>query len=234
VTTLFYQPGIREGLTFLDPDESRHCVKVLRKRPGDTITLTDGAGFFYEVVITRADPTKCSFDIRNKYESAGKDYFIHVAISPTKNADRMEWFVEKATEFGIDKISLVECQNSERTFIRSERLTKVAISAMKQSIKAALPAITHELVPFQDIVASCQENEKCIAYVDADNNLHLKDAVKRGTSYCILIGPEGDFSPEELRSATKHGFKKVSLGHSRLRTETAGMAACHILNLINF
>jgi 16S rRNA (uracil1498-N3)-methyltransferase len=219
VTTLFYQPGIREGLTFLDPDESRHCVKVLRKRPGDTITLTDGAGFFYEVVITRADPTKCSFDIRNKYESAGKDYFIHVAISPTKNAD---------------KISLVECQNSERTFIRSERLTKVAISAMKQSIKAALPAITHELVPFQDIVASCQENEKCIAYVDADNNLHLKDAVKRGTSYCILIGPEGDFSPEELRSATKHGFKKVSLGHSRLRTETAGMAACHILNLINF
>jgi len=230
---LFYQPAIPDGVTYLDTDESRHCVKVLRRKTGDTITVTDGAGFFYEVVITMPDPRQCFFEIRNKTQPPKKDHFIHIAISPTKNADRIEWFVEKATELGVDKITLMECRNTERTFIKTDRLRKVAVSAMKQSLKATLPAISDHLLQFTEVIDFCEEKEKCIAYVDSANDLHLKDAVGRGSSYCVLIGPEGDFSPEELRSAMASRFTKVSLGSARLRTETAGLAACHVLNLIN-
>ncbi len=233
MTALFYQPRIQEGVLYLDPDESRHCVKVLRKRSGNDITLTDGKGFFYEAVITGADPAKCSFEIRGQSASPRKNYFIHIAIAPTKNADRMEWFVEKVTELGVDTITIIESKNTERSFIKTDRLRKVAISAMKQSMKAVLPSIEDGVVPFASAVAACQENEKCVAFVDPANPVHLKDAAKPGSSYCVLIGPEGDFSHEELKMALDHGFKKVSLGASRLRTETAGMAACHILNLIN-
>ena len=230
---LFYQPRIPEGILFLDVEESRHCVKVLRKKAGEEIALTDGRGSFYDAVITKADPGQCFFEIRSKDAAPKKSYFIHVAISPTKNAERIEWFVEKATELGVDKISLIDCKNTERSFIKTDRMVKVAISAMKQSVKATLPAIADRLLQFTEVVENCQESEKCIAFVDASNPLHLKDAVDTNTSYCVLIGPEGDFSPEELKTATEHGFLKVSLGHSRLRTETAGMAACHVLNLIH-
>jgi len=230
---LFYQPGIPHGISFLDADESRHCVKVLRKKAGDAIAVTDGKGFFYDALITRADASQCFFEVRGKTAAPEKKYFIHLALSPTKNADRIEWFVEKATELGIDKITLMECKNTERSFIKTERLLKVAISAMKQSMKAVLPSIGDGLLPFREVVENCQEKERCIAFVDATNPLHLKDAVSRHTSYCALVGPEGDFSPEELKTATGHGFIKVSLGPARLRTETAAMATCHILNLIN-
>lgn len=229
---LFYQPGIRDGVLHLDPDESRHCVKVLRRRVGDEITVTDGAGFFYDVVITRADAAQCSFEVRRKTGAPKRDFYIHIAISPTKNAGRMEWFVEKATEFGIDKITLMDCRNTERSFIKTDRLNKVAASAMKQSLKAELPAISDHLFQFTEVIESCTETEKYIAYVDPLNPLHLKDAVKPGSSYCVLIGPEGDFSPEELKTAMEYDFRKVSLGPSRLRTETAGLAACHVLNLV--
>jgi 16S rRNA (uracil1498-N3)-methyltransferase len=234
MTNLFYQPRIQEGILFLDVEESRHCVRVLRKKAGDTITLTDGKGFFYEAVITKADPGECFFEIREQRPQAAKNYFIHLAISPTKNADRIEWFVEKATELGVDKISLIDCKNTERSFIKTERLLKVAISAMKQSVKAVLPAIEDQLLQFTEVVEHCQEQEKCIAFVDTSNPVHLKDAVANRSSYCVLIGPEGDFSSGELKTATDHGFKKVSLGPSRLRTETAGVAACHVLNLIHW
>jgi 16S rRNA (uracil1498-N3)-methyltransferase len=233
VMNLFYQPSIPDGMLYLDADESRHCVKVLRKKAGDVIAITDGKGFFYDAVITRADAGQCHFSIREKTLAPVKDYCIHIAISPTKNADRIEWFVEKATELGVDKISLMDCKNTERGFIKIERLVKVAISAMKQSVKAVLPDIGDHLLQFTEVVERSQEQEKCIAYVDASNTLHLQEAVALKKSYCVLIGPEGDFSAEELRTATDHGFRKVSLGPSRLRTETAGMAACHILNLIN-
>lgn len=230
---LFYQPGIPEGVTSLDGDESRHCVKVMRQKSGDAIAITDGRGYFYDAVITKADPVQCFFEVRNRSKAAEKNFFIHLAISPTKSSDRIEWFVEKATEVGVDKISLMDCSNTERSFIKTDRLRKVAISAMKQSIKAVIPFIEDQLLQFTEVVEHCQEQEKCIAFVDPDNPLHLKDAVSQRSSYCILIGPEGDFSPEELKTATDHGFKKVSLGPSRLRTETAGLAACHVLNLIN-
>ena len=230
---LFYQPGIPEGVSYLEGDESRHCAKVLRKKSGDTIEVTDGKGNFYEAVIAKADPGQCLFEIRKRWEAPKNDYFIHVAISPTRNADRIEWFVEKATELGVDRITLIDCKNTERSFIKTDRLKKVAVSAMKQSVKAVLPVIEEHLLQFTEVVEHCQEQEKCIAFVDPDNTLHLKDAVPQRAAYCVLIGPEGDFSIEELKTAVDHGFKKVSLGPSRLRTETAGVAACHILNLIN-
>lgn len=230
---LFYQPGIPEGALYLDGDESRHCVKVLRKRAGDAIAVTDGKGFFYDAVITKADAAQCFFDVRHKTAAPAREYHIHIAISPTKNADRIEWFVEKATELGVDRISLMDCRNTERSFIKTERLLKVAVSAMKQSMKGVLPLIEDQLLQFTEVVEQCQEQEKCIAFVDPANPLHLQDAVAVKKNYCVLIGPEGDFSPEELKTAADHGFKKVSLGPSRLRTETAGMVACHVLNLIN-
>ena len=230
---LFYQPAIPEGILYLDADESRHCVKVLRKKAGDMIRLTDGRGFFYNAVITKADASQCTFEVTTKTAAPRKEYFIHIAISPTKNTERIEWFVEKATELGVDRISLMDCKNTERSFIKTDRLNKVAVSAMKQSIKAVLPRIEDHLLQFSEVIEHCQEEEKCIAYVDSANPLHLKDAVKGDTSYCVLIGPEGDFSSEELKTALEYGFKKVSLGPSRLRTETAGVVACHIFNLIN-
>ena len=233
MTNLFYQPHIPDGILYLDSEESRHCVKVLRKKPGDLIFVTDGKGFFYECIITKAEASQCAFDIRHRQAAAKRNYYIHLAISPTKNADRIEWFVEKATELGIDKITFIECRNTERSFIKTERMMKVAVSAMKQSMKAVLPLIADELHQFTEVVENCEQSVKCIAFVDATNPVHLKDVAPARTSYCVLIGPEGDFSADELKTAADRGFKKVSLGQSRLRTETAGMAACHILNLVN-
>jgi 16S rRNA (uracil1498-N3)-methyltransferase len=230
---LFYQPGIPEGVQSLDADESRHCVKVLRKKSGEAIVVTDGKGFFYDVTITQADAARCTFNVIARRSAPEKKYSVRIAISPTKNADRTEWFVEKATEIGVDHITLLECRNSERTNMKTARLVKVAISAMKQSLKATLPRIDEEIIGFTDLLQQSHEEEKCIAYVDDTNPLHLRDAVARDRSCIVLIGPEGDFSPEELHAASAQGFKKVSLGPSRLRTETAGLVACHTLNLLN-
>jgi 16S rRNA (uracil1498-N3)-methyltransferase len=228
---LFYQPLIPQGISYLDADESRHCVKVLRHTAGDTLRITDGQGFFYDAIITKADDRQCTFRIAETIAQPPRNFTIHIAISPTKNADRIEWFVEKAVELGVDKISIVECENTERTYLKKERLEKVAISAMKQSLKAILPRI-EGLLPFQDILTD-NATQKFIAYVDRQNPDHLKNMAAAGKDYVVLIGPEGDFSPDELKVALQNGFKKVSLGPSRLRTETAGLAACHILNLIN-
>lgn len=228
---LFYQPQIDQGIHYLDEEESRHCIKVLRRRAGDQLQITDGKGFFYHALITDADPRRCSFNIREQRKENEKTFTIHIAISPTKNADRIEWFVEKTVEIGIDQITLLDCKNSERSFIKTDRLKKVAISAMKQSIKATLPVI-NDMISFDTFIQH-REEEKFIAFVDMANPLHLKDAAKSKGKYLVLIGPEGDFSNEELDAATALNFTKVSLGKSRLRTETAGIAACHLLNLIN-
>lgn len=228
---LFYQPDIPNDVLFLEPEESRHCIKVLRKRAGDTIQITDGKGSFYSATIEKADASKCTFSILTHEEVAPLPFSIHIAISPTKNADRIEWFVEKATEFGIDEISLIDCDHTERTFIKKERLEKVAVSAMKQSVKARLPII-HELRKFKAVVDSVAD-QKFIAFVDHTNPLQLQQAALPKKRYLILVGPEGDFSLEELALTMNNGFQKVSLGQSRLRTETAGLAACHILNLVN-
>lgn len=227
---LFYLPEIANGHTHLDAEESRHVVKVLRKVTGDELAITDGKGFFYEARITNADAKKCSFEIVSKKEFPKKNYFIRIAIAPTKNADRMEWFVEKAVEIGIDKITFFQSKTSERKTINLERIEKIAISAMKQSQQAWLPIISG-IGSFKELLKE-KADQKFIAYVDAANPEHLKNVAKPKGDYLILIGPEGDFSQDELKLALENKFQKVSLGTNRLRTETAGLVACQLLNFI--
>ena len=229
---LFYQPLVAKGVYKLDEEESRHAQKVLRLKLGATIQLTDGLGRFYDVRLTNTESRQCEFEVLKSEPAPSRNYKIHVAIAPTKNTDRIEWFVEKAVELGIDKISFILCKNSERKSINLDRVETKAISAMKQSRQAYLPVI-QELKPFTQIIAESDEEEKFIGFVDEQNPLLLKNLAKASTSYLVMIGPEGDFSAEEMRDALQKGFVKVSLGPTRLRTETAGIAACHILNLIN-
>lgn len=229
---IFYQPGLPDGQHYLDPEESRHCIKVLRRNEGDLITLTDGKGCFYTAAVTRADSRHCEFTITETRQEERRPYHIHIAISPTKNADRIEWFVEKSVELGVDNITLLECHNTERAFIKKERLIKLAVSAMKQSLKATLPRIG-EPITFAKLIANANEKHRFIAYVDPENPIGLHEAAKGRTDAIILIGPEGDFTKEELDQAMRAGFEKVSLGKSRLRTETAGVIACHTLHLAN-
>ncbi len=198
---------------------------------GDTIELTDGHGFLYHALISKADPKKCEFTIAEKREIPSRDFTIAIAIAPTKNMDRTEWFVEKAVEIGIDKIHLLLCKNSERKSVNQERLHKIAVSAMKQSGQARLPHIT-EMIPFKEVM-SHEAAQKFICYVDINNPDQLKALAKSKQSYLVLIGPEGDFNKDEIHMANEHGFKKVSLGPNRLRTETAALTACQILNFVN-
>ena len=229
---LFYQPEIQQGAHYLDPTESKHCTKVLRKKAGDLIHITDGKGFLYDALITKADIQQCAFEIREKKPEASKQFSIHIAISPTKHPDRLEWFVEKAVELGVDKITLINCDHTERTHIKLERLEKIAVSAMKQSLRLTLPSLSGP-DNIQDVINNANASSRFIAYVEPSNPVHLKNVAKPNSDYLVLIGPEGDFSPEELQLSQEKNFVKISLGTNRLRTETAGVAACHILNLVN-
>ena len=228
---LFYQPGIQQGITHLDAEESRHAVRVLRLTEGAQLRLTDGKGFFYTGKIIKADSKECRFEILDKEGSPKRNFFIHIAIAPTKNADRIEWFVEKATEIGIEEISFILCKNSERKTINLDRVEKIALSAMKQSQQSWLPKI-NEPVPFHEIISSLAD-QKFIAYVDPSNKRLLQSITQQNKKYLMLIGPEGDFSSEELEQASQRGFEKVSLGANRLRTETAGLVAVQVLGLAN-
>ena len=216
----------------MDNEESRHAIKVLRHKIGDEIKIIDGKGSFYTCIITEDNQKKCSFRIKEIQCSPKRPFYIHIAIAPTKNIDRIEWFVEKAVEIGIDEISFINCKNSERKVIKTDRIIRKAISAMKQSMKASLPII-NEIISFNQFVKNVEQQNKLMAYVDFDNPKNLQSTASKNSSYCILIGPEGDFSKSELELSITTGFEKVSLGHSRLRTETAGIVACHTLNLIN-
>ncbi len=225
---LFYHPLIQEGAYQLDGEEFRH-FKVLRLKAGGQIDITDGLGKIYNATITDVKKTSCNFSIKNVTSIPRRSHSIHIAIAPTKNLDRIEWFVEKATEIGIEEISFINCKTSERKVVNLDRLQKKAISAMKQSGQAWLPKI-NAIRPFNKVLVS--NDLKFIAHVDSSNTTHLKDT-DTNANYLVLIGPEGDFVQDEIELALKEGFKKVTLGTSTLRTETAGLAACHILNLIN-
>jgi 16S rRNA (uracil1498-N3)-methyltransferase len=230
---LFYLPEITKGSRQLSEEESMHCVRVLRMKEKDTIRIVDGQGGFYSAEIVKADPKKCLFEIKDTEKSSRqKNYHIHIAIAPTKSADRTEWFVEKAVEFGVDEISFIRTEHSERKHLNAERMKKIAVSAMKQSVKAYLPVIS-ELITFKEFISHTRKGQKFVAHLEAGEKKHLKDLVIRNEKYCILIGPEGDFSPAEIELAMKNEFIPVTLGNSRLRTETAGIAACHIMNLMN-
>jgi 16S rRNA (uracil1498-N3)-methyltransferase len=229
---LFYQPDIPQGVLYLDPEESRHCTKVLRKRVGDTIYITDGKGFLYTCKISDDRSDRCAFKIESSEQEKPKDFKIHIAIAPAKNPDRTEWFVEKAIEIGVDEITFLVCENSERTTIKTERIEKLAISALKQSLKKTITKI-HSIRELRTFISESNSSDKFIAYVDQANPDELFNVAKPKSNYTVLIGPEGDFSPAELELAISHGYRKVALGPSRLRTETAGMVACHTLNLLN-
>ena len=230
---LFYIPEVSGDLITPNAAESKHMIKVLRLNQGDRVQVVDGKGGFYEAEIINANPKKCVLSVIHTQREFGKrNYRLHIAIAPTKNTDRFEWFLEKSTELGIDEITPVLCDHSERKVIKPERLTKIMISAMKQSIKAYLPKL-NPLIPFSILADSAAEKNKYIAHCTDGDKPHLKDISGANQDALIMIGPEGDFSPEEIAQAKNKGFAEVTLGKSRLRTETAGVAACHIINLAN-
>lgn len=230
---IFYTPDISGKTYTLDETESKHCVRVLRLEKDHEITLVDGRGGFFTARIADANPKRCSVEVIDSKLNFGKrEYQIHIAIAPTKNMDRIEWFLEKATEIGIDRVTPLLCRFSERKEVKLDRLEKVMVSAMKQSLKAYLPKLD-ELTKFADFIRQPFEGQKFIAHCEEQHRELLKNAVKSGGDYLILIGPEGDFSSEEIELAINAGFLPVSLGDSRLRTETAGVVACHTFNLLN-
>ena len=230
---LFYESEITGPTVTLNKDDSGHLVRVLRANPGDTIHLTDGKGFFYECTVIDPNPKRCLVEIKKK--EAGNDlrpFRLYVAIAPTKNISRFEWFLEKSTEIGIDEITPLLSEHSERKVIKTNRLNRVLIAAMKQSLKSHLPVL-HEITPFKELIKTPFHGQKFIAYVDDKVEDELFHICKRTTDTLVLIGPEGDFSKKEITEAITHGFVPVKLGPSRLRTETAGIAACHTVNLVN-
>lgn len=229
---LFYTPDI-EQMAELPSEEAAHAVRVLRLQPGDVISLTDGKGNFYQAEISTANQKRCLVNIRSKEEQPllWKGH-LHLAMAPTKNMDRIEWFAEKATEIGFDELSFLNCRYSERKVLKTERIQKILISAMKQSLKARLPKL-NEMTDFKKFVQQPFNGKKFIAHCHEGEKPQLKTQLSAGEDALVLIGPEGDFSEEEVKMALEHGFQPISLGRSRLRTETAALVACHIMNLTN-
>ena len=230
---IFYTPDIAVSQT-LSEEESGHCVRVLRKNIGDEITLTDGKGSFYKAAITNPHPKRCEFEIvETEVQPPLWNFNLEIAVAPTKNMDRMEWFVEKSTEIGINKITLLNCRFSERKEVKTARLDKIAISAMKQSQKATAPVIT-DMTDFKKFVVQPFDGRKFIAHCEdqAEKRL-IKQIYNPGENALVLIGPEGDFSPEEIQMALANGFEPISLGESRLRTEAAALFACATLQVLN-
>jgi 16S rRNA (uracil1498-N3)-methyltransferase len=216
----------------LGSEESFHCIKVLRMRTGEMLHLTDGTGNLYEGEILAQDIKSCPVLLKNVTPDFGKRPFrIHMAVAPTKNIARFEWFLEKATEIGVDEITPLICEHSERVQIRVDRLQKIILSAAKQSLKTYLP-VMHEPIKFNDFIRLNLPSSRFVAYVEEQQPQHLKTAYLNGDC-TVLIGPEGDFSKNEMNDANQHGFISVSLGPSRLRTETAAIVACHIINIVN-
>ena len=232
----FYCPDITNTLT-LGEEDSRHCVKVLRMVEGDTIEVVDGNRNLYTCRITMAHPKRCAIEVLDKQEQSPHwGHQIVLGVAPTKNLDRMEWLVEKCVEMGVDRIVPLRCHNSERTVLKTERLKKIMVSAMKQSLKATLPRLD-EMTPVEKVIAEDFDGIRCIAYCDEqlprDERHTLTDTYKSGQDVLVLIGPEGDFSPEEVRQACAACFVPVTLGESRLRTETAGMMAIAAIHTID-
>jgi len=230
---LFFAPDIQGDTYTLSEDESKHIIRVLRLNLGEPLHLTDGHGNLFTAIIVENNPKKCRLVVTNKVSEFGKrDYEISIAIAPTKNIDRFEWFLEKSTEIGIDHIYPIICHRSERKVIKHDRSMRVITAAMKQSLKAYHPVL-HELQSFSQFLKLETPSDKFIAHCDPGDKLLLKPLVVPGNKSIILIGPEGDFTPDEIKNALKSGFQPVSLGPSRLRTETAGVAACHTFSLVN-
>lgn len=230
---LFYAPDLDTANCFLNEEESRHCVKVLRLQKEDLIEVIDGKGNFYHAKISAPHPKKTQFVILQTQQEFGKrNHYLHIAVAPTKNIERLEWFIEKATEIGIDEITPILCQRSERKIINHERLDKLITSAVKQSLKAYHPKL-NQLTALPTLLAVETDAQKWIAHCAEGEKVPVKEALIRQKKYLVLIGPEGDFSPSEIDLALKNQFNAITLGNSRLRTETAALEACFEVNFLN-
>lgn len=234
---LFYAPELIPPTHTLNEEESKHCIRVLRLTVGDEVHLTDGRGNLYTARITDDNPRRCSVEITDcQSDFEPMNYRLTMAVAPTKNNDRYEWFLEKATEVGVTRYIPVESAHSERRIFKPERAEKVITSAVKQSLKAYRPQLD-PITPFRKLVETPFEGRKLIAHCDAPQSTvgkqYLPDTLRKGDAALILIGPEGDFSPEEIRLALDHGFEEITLGEQRLRTETAALTAVIMTAVIN-
>jgi len=232
---LFYTPDIDPSHPqyFLSEEESKHCIRVLRLEAGAEVQLIDGRGSLYTAQIKDAHPKRTILQITNIVTEFNKrNHYLHIAVAPTKNIERLEWFLEKATEIGIDEISLIICQRSERKEAKTDRLNKIITSAIKQSIKAYHPVL-NEPQQFSKFITKPFEGQKFIAHCEKGEKANISDELVKQDRYLILIGPEGDFTPNEIDEALQNGFKAITLGESRLRTETAALEACFEINFLN-
>lgn len=228
---LFYQPDLTSDLISLSEDESKHAIRVLRLSVGDKVEIVDGKGTRAVAEVTSDHAKRCELRIVSRTrEKSPRKFHLHLAVAPTKNIERIEWFLEKAVEIGVDEITLLECEHSERTTVKSERLEKVAVSAMKQSQQSWLPVI-NEMVSFGKFVKSTSAEVKLIAHCDEGSKNPISKISFSGKNILVLIGPEGDFSPAEIETALGNQFTAVSLGETRLRTETAALYAVIAVNL---
>jgi 16S rRNA (uracil1498-N3)-methyltransferase len=229
--TIFYKNDIKEGVNSLYEEESKHCAQVLRHQKGDEIFIFDGNGGKHRSILTQVSKKTCEFKIVESTFTPKKQFRVHLAIAPTKNIDRMEWLIEKLSEIGVDEVTFIQTKHSERKKLRMDRLEKKAISAMKQSGNPFLMQL-NELVTYNQFLKTVNADIKLIAHVDS-NHSYIGNELKSEKTVSILIGPEGDFSEEEMKQARESGFKAISLGNNTLRTETAGFVACCVVNVVN-
>ena len=231
---LFYNPEINTAIKefSFDKEESKHIIKVLRKKEGDILHVTNGLGFLFSTEIILASDRKCTVKIVETKATQPTDFYIHLAVAPTKMNDRFEWFLEKATEMGIHEITPIICDHSERKIIKTERFDKIIQSAMKQSLQFFLPKL-NEPISLKDFINQKHEGNLSIAHCEEMDKKLLKDVIKPKEKYTILIGPEGDFSEKEIQLALSNNYIPVSLGNTRLRTETAAVVACHSVVFVN-
>lgn len=228
---IFYQKDIELGINRLNEEESRHCLQVLRHQKGDEILIFDGIGGKHRSVLTQVSKKSCDFEVVESKMTPKKNFRTHLLIAPTKNADRMEWLIEKLSEIGVDEITLIETKHSERRKMRIDRLEKKAISAMKQSGNPYLLKL-NAIQPLDQAIKNTRGGIKLIAHVSEDYQ-YISDQIDANSDITILIGPEGDFSVEEVKKCIASGFNPVSLGNTTLRTETAGFLACCCVNFVN-
>lgn len=230
---VFYLPTAQLGTISFPEEESKHIVKVLRMKEGDRFCVTDGNGSLYDAELVDAHPKRAAAELSNQRQGYDiRDFKVSIAIAPTKLNERTEWFLEKATEIGIDEVKLFASYHSERRTANVERFKKIIVAAMKQSVKSKMPVIK-DMVAFDKLVRQNYDGQKFIAWIDDDVTEQLCDLYRKGENALVLIGPEGDFSKEEVALAKENGFVPVSLGKARLRTETAAVVACHTIQLIN-
>lgn len=231
---LFYNPDITEQTEtfFFDKEESKHIIKVLRKKDSDILFVTNGEGLLFETQITLASDNKCTVKIISVEHKASSKYRLHLAVAPTKMNDRYEWFLEKATEIGVHEITPIICDRSERKVINKERFDKIVLSAMKQSNECYLPKL-NEAISLKEFLQKKTEGVHLIAHCEETDKKSLKSVLQKNQNTTILIGPEGDFSEKEIALAIENSYLPVTLGNTRLRTETAAIVASHSVAFVN-